>query len=175
MRLGLIGAAGATAVASFASVVLLAGGIAAAEPDRLIRTRTTAPADPATFARRVVGLIADNRYAQAWQGLHPRHQRDASFAEYVSCERLSPSPGRVLSVTSGRASDERISVAPDLSVPSKAIPVRVVILDLASGESTEISTTVHAVRAEGRWTWILPRARLAEYAAGRCAGAPPTY
>jgi hypothetical protein len=174
MRLGLIAIAGATAVASFASVVLLAGGIAAAERAPEARPATPARVDAATFARRIVGLIAENHYAQAWLRLHPRHQQAAPLAEYVSCEKLSPIPGRVLSVTAGRPSDEPIRLAPGLSVPSKAIPVRVVLLDLAVGESSTIVATVHAVRANGRWTWILPQARLAEYAAGRCAGAPPS-
>ncbi len=155
MRLGLLAGVLVTAVASFASVAWFV-------------PRASEPTSADVFARGIVGLIAENRYGQAWQRLHPSHQRSARYADYVMCEKLSPIPGRLISVTAGRVADERVAIRPGRLVSSKAVRVDIVLRDLAGEESTVVATTVHAVPFNGSWRWVLPQDRLADYAAGRC-------
>src|SRR5262245_13873971 len=95
----------AAAVLSF---VLLAAGLSAAtDPScaggAAAAQRSAAAADAPSFARHVVRLLAENRYAAAWPLLHPAHRRAAGQGEYVRCERLSPVPGVVVSVQAGAA------------------------------------------------------------------------
>ena len=44
------------------------------------------PVDAGTFAARIVRLIAENDYADAWVFLHPLHRRAAPLERYVQCE-----------------------------------------------------------------------------------------
>jgi hypothetical protein len=171
MRLGLIAAVLAAALAALGAVVLAAGGIAAGGPGA---SRQAEP-DAAAFARRVVRLIAENRYDQAWYRLHPSHQRSADRADYVMCENLSPIPGRVLSVSAGRPADDAVTLPSGRMVSSKAVPVEIVLRDQATREATFVATIVHAVPFGGGWRWILPESRLEAYAAGQCpgGGGPP--
>ena len=146
---------------------MLAAGEVAAQP------AAEQKIDAGSFARSVVGLIARNRYEQAWRSLHPSHQAAAGLEEYVSCEQRSPIPGRLVSVTAGRPVSEVTVLTPGHSVLSKAVRVRVTLLDLATQETTVVSVKMHAVPAGTSWTWILPQARLADYADDRCGAASP--
>jgi len=163
---------GRSAAMTFAAAVscaaaMLAAGEVAAQPVEAPRI------DASSFARSVVGLIARNRYEQAWRSLHPSHQAAAGLAEYVSCEQHSPIPGRLVSVTAGRPVSEVTVLTPGRAVLSKAVRVRITLLDLATQETTVVSVKMHAVPAGTGWTWILPQARLADYADDRCGAAPP--
>lgn len=171
MQLRLPAAMAAAAVASFGAVVLSAGGTGAPRPAaaaKPIERDTAAP-----FVRTVVRLIAENRYAAAWPLLHPRHRLAAGRSEYVACERRSPIPGRVLSVRAGAEFDAAVALAPGVRVESRAVPIRLVLLDLATLQRTVVRDTVNAVRVNGHWTWVLPPERLARYRAGACPDAPP--
>lgn len=172
MKLRLPAAMAAAASASFAAVVLGAGGTGAPRP-----TPAAAPQDArdtaVPFVRTIVRLIAQNRYGEAWPLLHPSQRRAAGRSEYVACERRSPIPGRVLSVRAGAEFAAAVSVAPGMRVRARAVPVRVVLLDLATLERTVVRDTVHAVRVVDRWTWVLPPERLARYRVGACPDAPP--
>jgi hypothetical protein len=170
-RPGLRAASTGGCVVALAAALLMAATIAPAEAGAGERARTGG-VDAASFARRVVGLIARNRYERAWQSLHPIHQAAAGLAEYVHCENMTPIPGRLVSVTVGRAVSEATVLTPGHLVASKAVRVRVQLLDLATGEPIVVATKVHVVRYKGRWRWLLPQARFAEYLADRCAGAP---
>lgn len=171
MRAGLATAVLVAALAGFGAVVIAVGGTA---PDRAnAEPATSTGPDAAAFARRVVRLIAQNRYEQAWRRLHPSHQRSAGYSAYVTCEKLSPIPGRLVSVTTGPPADKAVALPPGRIVPSKAVFVEIVLRDLATKESTIVATTIHAIPFQGGWRWILPQKRLAEYAAGRCPGGGP--
>ena len=126
-----------------------------------------------TFARKVVRQIAEDRYDEAWPLLHPSHQQVASRAEYVSCEQQSPIPGRLVSETTGKAVDEPVVLLPGKRVASRAVPVRVVLLDVATSEQTAVNLRVHAVAVDGQWRWVMPPKRFAQYRDGICPDAPP--
>lgn len=176
MRLGVIAAIVVSGLAAFVGAVTLAK-VLGDDADTKPRSAAPAAAGAAGFARDIVSLLAQNRYEQAWRRLHPLHKEQTSFSEYVRCEKLSPIPGLLVSVTNGPAADVPTTLAPGRLVPSMAVPVRVVLRDVATGESTSVTTTVHAVSVGGRWTWILPQHRLADYSADRCSDAvyvPPS-
>jgi len=135
---------------------------------------TAAPHDdPAAFAVKVVHLIVENKYREAWDNLHPDDQKVAPVDEYVSCETSSPVALQPTSVTALGVADQPVALGNGNSVPSKAVRVRIAF----PGANNVVVQTVHVVAAKGRWTWILPAWRFRYYAADRCptaagAGAP---
>jgi hypothetical protein len=171
MRLRLPVAMAVAGLASFAAVLLTGGGIGA--PRSAAAESAPARDTAVPFVRTVVRLIAENHYAAAWPLLHPSHREAAGRARYVSCERQSPIPGEVVSLRAGAATAASVSIAPGRRVQSRAVPVRVVLLDLATLERTVVRDTVNAVRVNGRWTWVLPPERVASYRAGFCPDARP--
>ncbi len=97
------------------------------------------PVDAGTFAARIVRLIAENDYADAWVFLHPLHRRAAPLERYVQCENLTPIRARLGSVRAIRVID-----------------------------GAPIVETVGLVPAAHGWVWLLPAARYAAYLAGGC-------
>jgi hypothetical protein len=127
------------------------------------------PADPSAFLTRTIGLIAANRYAEAWAALNPAHKQVAPRGEYVGCERLTPVPGRLQSIRITNVRDEELSLG-GATVAAKSAAAHLVIA--GGGEPVVIDTTVHAVEVDGRWTWVLPEERFEAYSADRCLGYP---
>jgi hypothetical protein len=145
---------------------LLAAGVAAALV--LVFTRgSDGPGDPAGFLTTVVQQIAGNDYADAWVSLHPAQKLVADRDAYVACESQSPIPGRLASVTVLDVSDEEVRVAGEGTTPGKAVRLKLSIGGLG-GDPVVVTHTGHAVAVSGRWTWILPPERFADYEAGRC-------
>lgn len=174
LAIAMVVAAVTTFGAALAAGATVGGGLAAT-PNRMgpPATRQGAQDDAGSFARRVVRLIAENRYDEAWPLLHPTHRSAAPRVEYVDCERQSPIPGRVVSVRAEAPVDEPVVLEPGVRVPSRAVSVTVVLLDLATSESTPVSVRLHAVSVPGGWRWVLPPKRLAQYRTGICPDAPP--
>jgi hypothetical protein len=168
VRLRITAAAGLAALASFGAVVAF-GGIRDSPP----AAGASPDAGALTFVRGVARMIAENRYADAWPLLYPAHRDAARLAEFVACERRSPVPGRLVAVHLGTAFGEKTRVGPTSLVASRAVPVQVVLRDPATSRRTVVRDVVHAVRAGGRWTWILSPERLAAYRVDRCPAAPP--
>jgi hypothetical protein len=169
---GLALVAAATALA----VVGLAGGRAGDESAAAAAPRSP-ESDPAAFVVRTITLLAANRYDALWPSLHPAQRRVAGRSEYVRCEAGSPIPGRLASIRTTRISEERVALGVGRSVPSMAVGVRLEIRDATSVAPIVVTDTVHVVQVGRRWTWILPPARVEQYAAGLCpgeAGGPPS-
>ncbi len=160
--------------AALAALFLIAVAIAAADAAVLARGAGAArPPEAATFAERVVRLVAANRYAEAWQRLYPAHQQLAPQPEYVRCELLSPIPGRLRSVRILHVRNERVHVPGEAEpVDGAAVKVRLVITGLAD---VVVTHTLHAVRVDGRWAWILPQSRYSQYLYGHCPDGPPSF
>ena len=117
--------------------------------------------DPVTFLRSAVAQIAANDYAAAWLTLSPAQQELVPQARYVRCESASPIPGRLTSLQALRVRDEQVAVAGSTGLSAaSAVTFRIVITEPALHESVALVHTVHAVRADGRWSWILPAQRL---------------
>ena len=121
------------------------------------------------FAKQIVRLIGENRYAEAWASLYPLHQEAAPLDRYVACEDLTPIPGRITSLRTMRAWHAPVDIAglPD-RIPGTKVTLRIVITDASIAARAIIVKTVGIVRAGERWAWMLPPERYAAYLAGTC-------
>jgi hypothetical protein len=124
---------------------------------------------PGRFMARLVAQKALGRYEAAWKTLHPFHKVVAARAEYVDCERLTPFPGLLKSIKVTRVFDEPVLIAGmTVRVPSKGITVRAAVWTPVLSMPIVVTHTFHAVRANGKWTWILTPERFESYAADTC-------
>ena len=124
---------------------------------------------PVTFLKVVIGKLAANDYARAWTSLHPSHQQVAPEAEYVACERLSPVPGRLVSLVPLRVQRKQISVAGlEGTVSGTVVTFRMRLADRALGAAVTLKLSAAAVPVDGSWTWMLPRARYELYRDDAC-------
>jgi hypothetical protein len=125
-------------------------------------------ASASAFAKGIVRLIGENRYADAWTRLHPLHQKAAPLDRYVACEDLTPIPGQITSLRT-----IRVWRAPvvwqefALRFPGRGRASHV-IADASIPASSIIVKTVSVVRVARRLVWILPPDRYAAYLAGAC-------
>jgi hypothetical protein len=126
-------------------------------------------ADARAFAARIVHLIGENRYAEAWVSLHPLHQQAAPLERYVQCENLTPIVGRITSIRTLRAWDALVHVA-GLPNPVRGMKVtlRIVIADASIPARVVVVKTVGLVKVAQHLVWLLPAARYAAYLAGEC-------
>jgi hypothetical protein len=126
-------------------------------------------ADASAFASKIVRLIGQNRYAEAWTSLHPLHQEAAPLDRYVECENLTPIPGQITSVRAVRARDASVRVA-GITDPVRGtkVTLRIVIRNAAIPATVSVVKTVGLVQVEQHWVWLLPAARYAAYLAGNC-------
>ena len=154
------------------ALVVLAGALAAASADAYGQARRV---DAVTFLDQVVRFLAANNYEAAYPLLHPQQRRLVSAAEYVSCEQMSPIPGRLTSLRVLETKRERIHVAGTQTwrVASTAVTFELRLVGTVPGESTTVDLTAHAVSVAGRWAWILSARRLALHRSGTCGVAAP--
>jgi hypothetical protein len=127
--------------------------------------------DPGTAAANVLQLIVGNRYAQAWDGLHPVDQAVAPRTEYVGCESRSPVIAKPLTVKVIRVKQESVGLGDGKFLDSTAVDLR-----LGFEGGFHLVHTVHLVASDGKWRWILPSWRYRDYKADRCptdAGSTP--
>jgi hypothetical protein len=129
--------------------------------------------DPVAFLSQTLRLIAANRYAEAWQTLHPLDRAVAPLDAYVRCEALSPIPGRLASLRVLDVRRELVRIAPRAArQPSVAVRFRLTIAGAAVPAGVVVTPTVHAVAVDGGWAWILPLRRFELYRTNGCL--PPT-
>ena len=143
--------------------VLLAAGCAGGD-------EAEAPDDDAgVFMTHLVRTIVSNRYGEAWETLHPTHQRVAPRATYVACERLNPVVGNVAEIVVLSVDDESVSVAGESERErGKAVRIRLAMRMPQAAQVDRMTETFHAVAVDRRWRWILTDAGYAAYNAGRC-------
>jgi hypothetical protein len=136
-------------------------------------TSSAAPTDdPGAVAKNVLRLIVNNRYTEAWDGLHPADQAVAPRTEYVGCESRSPVIAKPLSVKVVRVVQQSVGLGDGRFLDSTAVDLR---LGFAGG--FHLVHTVHLIASGGKWRWILPSWRYRDYKADRCptdAGSTPS-
>jgi hypothetical protein len=138
------------------------------------RERATGPGgDPVAFVEHVVRLVAANRYREAWEGLNPVDQRVVPLTAYVSCETLTPIPGRLVSLRVLSVTRSAVDLTPTARVSGVAVRLRLVIAGHALPQGVVIEHVFHAVASNGSWTWVLPPARFEQYRRGECPGVSP--
>lgn len=153
------------------SIALVAAATCAAIVTALpVQSRAAAPGDTASaFAVRTVGLLVENRYAAAWRTLHPLHQRAVGGrARYVECESSAPITETAISIEGIGVRDKLASIAGIGRVRAKAVTLEVAFSDPAVPEGVPVTLTVHVLRVNGAWRWVLPNASYAGYARGAC-------
>ncbi len=127
------------------------------------------PGDAATFVTRIVGLVVEDKYARAWESLHPAHQLAASSREYVVCELKSPIGGKLRAADVVRVREILVRVPGEPErVPATAVTLRIRIYQPSLRSEETFTETFNAVASGSRWTWILTPARYETYATDTC-------
>ena len=152
-------------VPTVCATVLALGLLAPQTADAGRNHRATASA----FASRIVLLIGENRYADAWVDLHALHQQAAPLDRYVQCENETRIPGRITSVRTLRTRDAPVHVA-GITNPIRGtnVTLRIVIAAASIPARVVVVKTVGLVRVAQHWVWLLPPARYAAYLAEDC-------
>ena len=89
-------------------------------------------------------------YAEAWDSLHPRHQRFVTQQEYEECRRGIDVQGTLDSVVVLDVQDAPLTVhGLPPRTPAKAVEVRVVT------DASEYTADYHVVNLDGNWRWVL--------------------
>jgi hypothetical protein len=122
------------------------------------------------FMTRILQEELAGRWAAQWGELHPGHQKLITRAQYVLCsEEIGTN------VETGRETFAVRSVR-DQPIHVRGVPERtakLVTIQLRQPGSGVETYRLHAVRDQGRWTWILGRSFLDELAQGRCLDGSP--
>jgi hypothetical protein len=124
--------------------------------------------DAGAFMTRLVREVAAGEYEQAWESLHPVHQRVARRSQYAACEQRDHIPGTVAGIAVLRVVDERVEVPGEKGTSAGAA----ITLRFRIG-ADDVTDTFHAVAVGRVWAWVLPEARYEAYRAGRCPGSAP--
>jgi hypothetical protein len=103
------------------------------------------------------------QYGDAWDSLHPRHQRLVTREEYHDCRSGIDVAGTIKSVLILDVRDEPLTVfGLRPRTPSKAVKVRV------TTDETEYTATYHVVRLGDRWRWVLSNGAARGFARTDC-------
>ena len=114
---------------------------------------------------RLLDQLYNGRFDDAYVDLHPAHQKLVSRTLFVRCARETIPAGQLDSIEILDVFDEKTKGLSLGDAPSKAVRVR---LTLADGSSTTFVN--HEVESGGRWRWVLNKAAIDAYGAGRCPG-----
>jgi hypothetical protein len=109
--------------------------------------------------------LYNGRFGQAYADLHPSHQAIVSRAQFVRCAREAISVGTLDSIEILEVFDDETKGLLLGGEPTKGVRIR---LTLTNGDSTTFVN--HEVKVDDRWRWILNRAAIKAYQAGRCPG-----
>ena len=112
----------------------------------------------ATFVKRVTVEFSRGQAGPLWDQLIPAEQRLVPRTMYVSCARNG---FRLHAFKVLQQYDEPVQVLAH-DVPATAVSVQV------TSDDGVTTATLHAVKVEGAWRWILARADVAAFQAGRC-------
>ncbi len=110
------------------------------------------------FIRHVTVEFSRGQAGPLWDELVPSEQRLVSRSAYVACARNG---FRLRSFKVLDQYDEQVPVL-KRELPSTAVSIQV------TSDDGVTTATLHAVRAGGRWRWVLSRSDLAAFRAGRC-------
>lgn len=115
-------------------------------------------ASAAAFIEHVTVEFARGQAGPLWDELVPSEQALVTRSAYVACAHNG---FRLRTFKVLQQYDEPVSVL-TRQMPSTAVSVQV------TSDDGITTATMHAVRVEGRWRWVLSRAELAALRAGRC-------
>ncbi|MGZ4413566.1 MAG: hypothetical protein ACXVRZ_04185 [Gaiellaceae bacterium] len=111
------------------------------------------------FIRQVTTQFSLGQTGPLWDTLHPADQAIVTRARYMACHTSSGFDLQKFKVLQTYA--DTVDIA-GKATPSTAVSVRVTADD---GVTT---ATMHAVKVNGKWRWILSPADYAAYQRGKC-------
>ena len=113
----------------------------------------------ADFIQQVTTQFSRGQSGRLWDSLHPADQAIVARARYMACQSNSGFYLKKVKVLETYA--DPVDIA-GKSTPSTAISVRV------TSDDGVTTATMHAVKVNGTWRWILSPADSAAYKQGRC-------
>ena len=116
----------------------------------------------ADFIGKVTTQFSRGQSGRLWDTLHPADQAIVNRARYMACQSNSGFDLKKVKVIETYA--DTVDIV-GRSTPSTAISVRV------TADDGVTNATMHAVKVNGAWRWILPPADVAAYKQGKC---PPS-
>lgn len=123
----------------------------------------------ATFLKRVVGFVVEDRYTRAWPSLYPGHQRVAPREEYVACELRTPIGSELRSAEVLRVTNKLLRIPGESArAPVTSVTLRLRIASPSVGTEDVFAHTFNAVAVGARWTWILTPGRYELYRSDAC-------
>jgi len=113
----------------------------------------------ADFIGQVTTQFSRGQSGRLWNTLHPADQAIVNRARYMACQSNSGFDLKKVKVIETYA--DTVDIA-GRSTPSTAISVRV------TADDGVTNATMHAVKVNDAWRWILPSADFAAYKHGKC-------
>jgi hypothetical protein len=113
----------------------------------------------ADFIKKVTTQFSLDQTGPLWDTLHPADQALVTRARYMACHTRAGFELQKFKVLQTYADTVDVAGKP---TPSTAVSVRVTADD---GVTT---ATMHAIRLNGKWRWILSPADYAAYKHGKC-------
>jgi hypothetical protein len=121
---------------------------------------------PAGMAQvRFLEALYNGRLQEAYETLHPAHQRIVPRSKFIECTRQS-GLGGLDSIEILDVFDSPVTLPDGGKVAAKAVRVRLTSTD---GDTTNFVS--HEVKVGERWRWVLNDAALEAYRAGKCPSA----
>jgi hypothetical protein len=125
-----------------------------------------------TFVRDVLHLRASRPYGKLWSKLHPAQQVFVTRTRFIACEtqkdKALGTALRLVGFTVIRTYPERILI-PGTQQKAQSTGVRYRYTMKAGNDAIgPITDSSHAVRVNGRWTWLVTSKDASAYKAGRC-------
>jgi hypothetical protein len=124
------------------------------------------------FVRNVLHLRTTRHYASLWSKLHPAQKAFITKGEFIACEKKKDAALgaalRLIAFTVIRSHRETIRI-PGTQQTTRSTNVRY-RYTLTTGEERvgPITDSSHAVRVNGRWTWLVSPKDASAYKAGTC-------
>ena len=138
-----------------------------------VPARESQASSAGTFVRNVLQLRVSRQYARLWSRLHPTQKVFVTKKRFVACEkRKDAALGAVLKLvafTVLRTYPEKILI-PGTKQTTQSTGVRYRYSMRTTDNETvgPITDSSHAVRLNGRWTWLVSAKDASAYKAGRC-------
>ena len=110
--------------------------------------------------------LYNGRFEKAYAELHPRHQAVVSRSLFIRCARATVPVGQLDSIEILDVFDEKTKGLGLGDEPSKAVRV---VLTFSDGQ-TDGPFERHEVKVGDQWRWVLNKAAIEAYRAGRCPG-----
>ncbi len=146
-------------VAAGALVALLATGCGASSNPGSAGNPGRTTQSAADFISQVTTQFSRGQTGPLWDTLHPADQAVVSRARYMACQSNEGFDLLKLKILQTYA--DTVAIA-GTSTPSTAVTLR------TTADEGTTTATMHAVKVDGRWRWILSPTDYAAYKSGKC-------